>query len=103
MNYEIVWSVVFALILFRIIGDGIDYVAARAAKYQSDNKFKKLMEELEDSLPWEKSSFNIEIGCNDYDCDICDEPVAKKAVKRKPVKAQPIRRRPVKKAATKKK
>jgi hypothetical protein len=102
MNYEIVWSVVFALILFRLIGDGIDYAAGRIAKYQSDKNFKKLLDELEDALPWQKPSFNLEIGCNDDECDICDEPVAKKPVKRKPVKAKPVRR-PVKKAVAKKK
>lgn len=103
MSYEIVSSVVFALILFRIIEDGIDYVAGRIAKYQSDRRFKKLMERLEGAFPREESRF-IDIGCDDKDCDICyDEPVAKKPVKRKPVKAQPIRRRPVKKAVAKKK
>lgn len=104
MNYEIVFSIVFALILFRIIENGIDYVAGRIAKYQADKQVKKFMERLEESFPRKEPLLNLEIGCDDDNCDICyDEPVAKKPVKRKPVKAQPIRRRPVKKAAAKKK
>lgn len=104
MNYEIVFSIVFALILFSLVEHFTNHVAERIVKYKSNKQFKKLMARIEDSLPSTVTpSFNLEIGCDDDDCDICyDEPVAKKPVKRKPAKAQPVRR-PVKKAVAKKK
>jgi hypothetical protein len=109
MSYEIVSSVVFALILFRLIEDGVEYVADKLLKRKRDKDFKKLLANLEDSLPFSKP-FTPLANCIVEDCDICGDDegtisipvIEKKPVKRAATKTKAVRR-PVKKAVAKKK
>lgn len=109
MNYEIVWSIVFALILFRLVEDGIEYVAEKLLQRQRDKKFKKLLASLEETFQPRLTDYDDKT-CGDPDCDLCfdDEGtisipvVKKKTVKRAATKTKTVRR-PVKKAVAKKK
>jgi len=107
MNYEIVWSIVFALILFRIVEDGIDHVVEIILKRKRNKDFKKLVGRIENIRQEDKPSFTLDIGCNDEDCDICGDdegtiaPARRKPVKRAATKTKAVRR-PVKKTVAKK-
>jgi hypothetical protein len=104
MSYEIVSSVVFALILFRLIEDGVEYVAEKLLQRKRDKEFKDLMAKLEANFSSGRLTNVDDKTCGDEYCDICndDEDFTIPVVKRKPAKAQPVRR-PVKKAVAKKK
>jgi hypothetical protein len=108
MSYEIVSSIVFALILFRLIEDGIEYVAEKLIDRKRKKKFNELMTRLESALPSSLSDYDDKT-CGDPECDICGDDegtitipvVKKKTVKRAATKTKTVRR-PVKKAVAKK-
>jgi hypothetical protein len=105
MSYEIVSSVVFALILFRLIEDGVEYVAEKLLQRKRDKEFKDLMAKLEANFSSGRLTNYDDKTCGDEYCDICNDDegtISIPVVKRKPAKAQPVRR-PVKKAVAKKK
>jgi len=110
MSYEIVSSVVFALILFRLIEDGIDYAVQRLLKHKRDKEFKDLMTKLEANFSSGRLTNYDDKTCGDEYCDICNDDedtytipvVKKKPVKRAATKTKAVRR-PVKKTAAKKK
>lgn len=103
MNYEIVWSILFALIVWRALENVIDYAVAYVNERKRSKAFDKLLVQLDEALPFKPGDFGMG-DCGDDDCDLCyDKPVAKKkTVKRAATKTKAVRK-PVKKAAARRK
>lgn len=90
MDYEIVWSIVLALIIWKALENIIDEAASWLTRYTSNRRFKKAMERLEDELP-----FRYEI-CDD-DCIVCDDDQGTISIpKKKPVKKAVAKKKPAK-------
>ena len=55
IDFSIVWSVILALMLIRIVDAAVDYAHYQLTKKKRDKAFARLLEELEAELPKKKT------------------------------------------------